>query len=512
MSRERVERKIERMLCEKEPAEPLEGLLERLQADIPPLDKIGAAHLRAALDQRRVRRLPVLWLTAASAAFMMVGGSLAFRLWQGEPRLGREVDPVASAASPLADQAGAGGAPGATAPPPPAGSEADLPPQAPPPAPALASPVPASEMISGGVEGGVAGGIVGGEAGPPPSLQLLREEAAPPAGRDLEAPARDPWKTLAKEPGVLADRINVGGNESGQPSVLAPASPPPPPPSGPPPAQADERRASPVGRAAEEAKPEPQQAPMAASRGTNYAPRPPHRDLDARAEVAEPAEDDGALRAGAAAGIRFEAALLPWRRSTPQRAVIGRVAERAVPISPKKDAAKEKGERGRELFRLPPAERAESGPPFPALALRFEPTAVVRARWLGEEVWRLPGGWEGLAEREAAGRSSRLEVELRPGLQAEQVVAYVRFPKSVRPLRLVEMSRSWEGASWELQAGALRSELAAALADRGARLAEGERSALLERARSAEAARPEDPRAREIGDLLRRVENALGPP
>jgi hypothetical protein len=117
-----------------------------------------------------------------------------------------------------------------------------------------------------------------------------------------------------------------------------------------------------------------------------------------------------------------------------------------------------------------------------------------------------------LAERTAAGRSSRLEVELRPGLKAEQVVAYVQFPESVRPLRMAEMSRSWEGASWELQVGVLRSELKAAIADRGARLSGPEREDLLERARIAEAARPEDLRARELGELIQRFEERVGGP
>jgi hypothetical protein len=59
--------------------------------------------------------------------------------------------------------------------------------------------------------------------------------------------ARDPWAVLQSTPGVLTDRINVGGNESGQQAAYVgpgaqavnapiPAAPPPPPP---PPARAD---------------------------------------------------------------------------------------------------------------------------------------------------------------------------------------------------------------------------------------------------------------------------------
>jgi hypothetical protein len=44
-----------------------------------------------------------------------------------------------------------------------------------------------------------------------------RRPATPPQDLDLEPPpARDPWTVLQKTPGVLTDRINVGGNESGQ--------------------------------------------------------------------------------------------------------------------------------------------------------------------------------------------------------------------------------------------------------------------------------------------------------
>ncbi len=52
-----------------------------------------------------------------------------------------------------------------------------------------------------------------------PARRWGRKPAAPP--QDLEAipTARDPWQVLQKTPGVLTDRINVGGNESGQQSA-----------------------------------------------------------------------------------------------------------------------------------------------------------------------------------------------------------------------------------------------------------------------------------------------------
>src|SRR6185436_2840267 len=47
------------------------------------------------------------------------------------------------------------------------------------------------------------------------------EPAPPGPASELEKipTARDPWATLQQTPGVLTDRINVGGNESGQQSA-----------------------------------------------------------------------------------------------------------------------------------------------------------------------------------------------------------------------------------------------------------------------------------------------------
>jgi carboxypeptidase family protein len=55
----------------------------------------------------------------------------------------------------------------------------------------------------------------------------LRPAPLPPSGRTVVTTAemdaiptsRDPWALLQKRPGVLTDRINVGGNESGQQSI-----------------------------------------------------------------------------------------------------------------------------------------------------------------------------------------------------------------------------------------------------------------------------------------------------
>jgi uncharacterized protein YfaS (alpha-2-macroglobulin family) len=60
--------------------------------------------------------------------------------------------------------------------------------------PEIANPM----MVDGGVEGGVVGGVAGGVPAPPPP------------------PPPSPQAVLQKTPGILMDRINVGGNESAQ--------------------------------------------------------------------------------------------------------------------------------------------------------------------------------------------------------------------------------------------------------------------------------------------------------
>lgn len=60
-----------------------------------------------------------------------------------------------------------------------------------------------------------------------PQYRFRSSELRPAAVRNPSQPptAREPWAVLQSTPGVLTDRINVGGNESGQVSA-APGSPP----------------------------------------------------------------------------------------------------------------------------------------------------------------------------------------------------------------------------------------------------------------------------------------------
>jgi len=269
------EREIARKLAERDELEPPAGLLDRIKSEIPPSVRIGTE----APGAERRNPLPSTrrWLIAASLVATVGAGFFALRLGEEAPSLERPALPVPTTAAPAlpAPQAPmeAGEAKRPQAPPP-------APKPAPPPpaaktlkraerdlgSPRDAGPGSASPRVErdieggavGGVEGGVVGGVPGraqaGTAEPPfapaavpsPPPPPPPAPAAPPDFNETitvqaESPllderrvstgatvsqselekvptARDPWAILQTTPGVLTDRINVGGNESGQQS------------------------------------------------------------------------------------------------------------------------------------------------------------------------------------------------------------------------------------------------------------------------------------------------------
>jgi hypothetical protein len=72
--------------------------------------------------------------------------------------------------------------------------------------------------VPGGVPGGVSGGVEGGVAAAKPERQAATGATVRQEELEKIPTARDPWAILPETPGVLTDRINVGGNESGQAS------------------------------------------------------------------------------------------------------------------------------------------------------------------------------------------------------------------------------------------------------------------------------------------------------
>lgn len=200
------EREIARRLAEPLDAEPPKGLLEKIKAEIPPVVEVGTKAPGGELKQFPLpastpppRRQS--WLIAASLAVAVIGGlltwSLQFRaLDEGEVAV---EEPMAA---PPEFEGSVPGGDASYAPPPP-------PPAAPPPP--ASYPAPARP-----------------EAKAEQELRSLGYLAPSEPVQPVEAPeaeARDPWAVLSQKPGVLADRINVGGNESGQQSEYVGGAP-----------------------------------------------------------------------------------------------------------------------------------------------------------------------------------------------------------------------------------------------------------------------------------------------
>jgi Ca-activated chloride channel homolog len=263
------EREIARKLAEREDFEPPAGLLDKIKSEIPPSITVGAE----APDVER--RSPMVsrqrWLIAASVVAMAGAGLVALQVRENSPFLPEQKaaveapaqdsapPPAASStargeAKPAAPQElmaemeslgekkkeapaqdSAAGAPASRrdqmAPQAPSLVMAPPPPPPPPPAPKLSrqeekrlralgyigpgsddsQAVQAPMEVEGGVEYGVAGGVVGGVPG--------GVAGGTPGGVvSGQTSAREPWAVLQTTPGILTDRINVGGNEGGQQS------------------------------------------------------------------------------------------------------------------------------------------------------------------------------------------------------------------------------------------------------------------------------------------------------
>jgi len=260
------EREIARKLAEREDLEPPAGLLDRIKSEIPPAVRIGTETAEA--GRRNPMPATRRWLIAASLVATAGAGFFALRLREEAPPLERPARSVPSVAPP--------------APPAPQASmerkEAKRPPASPPTPKPAPPPVPprrvqsqvqplernrelksagpgAADRPEGRIEGGVVGGVPAGAMGgapaapAPPAAVPPPAPAAPPDHDETitvhgESPlrderristgatvsqselekiptARDPWAVLQSTPGVLTDRINVGGNESGQQSTYA---------------------------------------------------------------------------------------------------------------------------------------------------------------------------------------------------------------------------------------------------------------------------------------------------
>lgn len=254
------EREIARKLAEREDFEPPAGLLEKIKNEIPPEIAVGT---EIAGERRNLMPSRQRWLIAASLVLMVGAGLFALRVRQQSAMLGSEIAPAAppAAAAPMEAKPESDARrpqPRAASPAPQSSlllsnkeeasrsAVSNLPPPPPPhfatmskfqvdrerkdqavAAPAEVPQVLAeSNAVEGGVEGSVSGGVVGGVAGGVPGgiPAAVPSPAAPPPPLMSRA-----WAVVQTNPGVLTDRINVGGNESGQQSqYIGPGSPEPP--------------------------------------------------------------------------------------------------------------------------------------------------------------------------------------------------------------------------------------------------------------------------------------------
>jgi hypothetical protein len=222
------EREIARKLAERDELEPPPGLLERIKSEIPPEIPVGTGVPE--IDRQSSMPPRQRWLIAASIVATVGVGLFALHVQKEVPPVEETARTTAGARQP--------GPPRVFFPPPP---------NVPAPrsfarplekAPASKPPSrkdekelksPGSVSSEGRVQGGAPGGVMGGLAGDAPAAPpapTLAPAPAPPA--EVQAPVDMEKKEAAAEAPLRDerraekdDRINVGGNESGQQSAFA---------------------------------------------------------------------------------------------------------------------------------------------------------------------------------------------------------------------------------------------------------------------------------------------------
>jgi Ca-activated chloride channel family protein len=245
------EREIARKLAEREELEPPAGLLDKIKSEIPISIQVGTTVPES--ERRSPMPMTQRWLIAASLVATVGAGLFALRVREQAPPMD------IAAVSPRQTESPAAPAP-APAPAQPQASRGRVAPAEPPAAKALLSaPKPEAlahrEKDARGLRAlGYLGGVPEPQFAPPPlpppppavNMVTKRETAAPEPEDKItviaESPllderristgatvtqkelekiptARDPWAVLQTTPGVLTDRVNVGGNESGQQST-----------------------------------------------------------------------------------------------------------------------------------------------------------------------------------------------------------------------------------------------------------------------------------------------------
>jgi hypothetical protein len=257
--------------------------------------------------------------------------------------------------------------------------------------------------------------------------------------------ARDPWAVLQKTPGVMTDRVNVGGNESGQQSqYVGPDAANRPQPSPAAPARAKTAGADPVWAAVS---PQPIVFETDAGTASDAAAR--------RSLAAGKLPDPAAIRTGEIVNA-FETGDAPAVEGAPTPFVHGPQYR---------------------LLRIHPSGVSR-------MQVSFNPAEVVRYRSIG-------GGVSALYE---------IELRRRSGEPGDALVAVLHLGNRGKTVVLSDLAPSWDKASPGFRLTALAAELAEIL--KGGR---GDLSEVARLAREAGKDLPKSAKALELAELAERA-------
>lgn len=194
--------------------EPPAGLREALLREVPA--RLELAPEVAAAGTPEDRR-PVRWMLAAAASVVLAAGAAVVAV-----RVMEEAERPAAVPEASAPEAASRRAPAA------AQAPGEPPPAPPPPEPAAEPGRPVTGEGRGPGEPEPASGeprelreeiTVTAEAPILDERKISRGVAISQPELEKAPTARDPWIVMSQAPGVLADRVNVGGNEAGQRAV-----------------------------------------------------------------------------------------------------------------------------------------------------------------------------------------------------------------------------------------------------------------------------------------------------
>jgi hypothetical protein len=444
------EREIARKLAERDELEPPAGLLEKIKSEIPPMIPAGTGEPE--IDRQPSMPPRQRWLIAASLVATVGAGLFALHLRTEAPPVEETARTAEGARQPEPPKVFFPPHPVLPPPQEPVPQSIAKLQEAPAPKPqsrkdaeqlkALGYVSPEREQRGeSGAPGGALGGLAGGAA---PAAPPAAAAPAPPAeahprddklevyaespllderraGTGTDQPsrdksslgiagtvsqselekiptARDPWAVLQSTPGVLTDRINVGGNESGQQSRYV----------GPGTANQPQARAKTADSDIVWTSPAPFLVPLKPDTGTaSY-------DVVRRAIAAGKLPDPGEIRVGEILNA-FDIGAAPPLEGAPTPFVHG------------------------SQYRL--VRLNTSG--INADRVTFNPTLVVRCRLVG------------------SGVSTLYEVELRSGVsRADEAVAMLGLGDGAKGVTLPQLASSWDKASPGFRLAALAAEFA----------------------------------------------------